>query len=234
MRAFCGNQGHGEEKQRWAKQLGKLIYAIEHQRALLHEVVRQAARDAELPLGLEELEPPLFGDEPTYAIGCDPLPGQHYAHDLATWAVEGGSAAAGRGVAEHPEQAAGSGEEDAALMHFSPLSGDSQQLELLVPTSNDPGQPQQDQQQQSQQLQVICPPTPLLCALSKNRWIRVLQQPGTSSSQSSNKGFGTRFGFRPQRGFFFPDILHCPSKLPSACVSNGTDACMYPLQTQQL
>lgn len=151
--SFHGVQGHGEEKQKWAKQLGKLIYAVEHQRALLHEVVRQAARDAELPLGLEELEPPLFGDEPTYAIGCDPLPGQHYAHDLASWAVEGGSAA-GAGASEHTEQAA----EDSALMHFSPLSGDSQQLELLVPDCNDPVQPQQDQQQQSQQLQVTFRP----------------------------------------------------------------------------
>ncbi|KAK9835562.1 hypothetical protein WJX74_003003 [Apatococcus lobatus] len=146
-------QGHGEERRKWAKQLGKLIYAVEHQRALLHEVVRQAARDAELPLGLEELEPPLIGDEPTYAIGCDPLPGQHYAHDLATWAVEGGSSATGMGVTEQHEQAAG--EEDASLMHFSPLSGDSQQLELAVPNSHEPGQPQQDQQQQSQQLQVM-------------------------------------------------------------------------------
>ena len=50
---------------------------------------RQAARDAQLPGGLEELEPPLSGDEPAYAVGCDLMTGQRYAQDLASWAVDG-------------------------------------------------------------------------------------------------------------------------------------------------
>ena len=151
--AHVGLQGHGEQTQTWVQRLGQLIYAVEHQRTLLYEMVRQAARDAELPVGLEVLEPPLSGEEPSYAIGCDPLPVQHHADGLAGWAVEGGGHAFSE-PQDMAEPGGRAGEEDQSLLHFSPLSGDSQQLELAGSHAGDSIQPLQDRQQQSQQLQV--------------------------------------------------------------------------------